>query len=119
MDYIILKQFETYKKKVVGIFKVSAIAVKTITKWIIFSWFTNTDKRHVSTGHASYLKEKKTIHGSPEISTMYHAVHVNIYLECHLTHKYGCENVIGHGEEKPLLQKEKEEGEKKAKLWKE
>ncbi len=50
---------------------------------------------------------------------MYHAVHVNIYLECHLTHKYGCENVIGHGEEKPLLQKEKEEGEKKAKLWKE
>lgn len=44
---------------------------------------------------------------------MYHAVHVNIYLECHLPHKYGCENVIGHGEEKPLLQKEKEEGEKK------
>ncbi len=92
-------------------FKVSAIAVKTITKWIIFSWFTNTDKRHVST----YRKIKKIY----TWESWNHAVHVNIYLECHLTHKYGCENVIGHGEEKPLLQKEKEEGEKKAKLWKE
>lgn len=48
-----------------------------------------------------------------KISTIYHAVNVNIYLECHLPHKYGCENVIGHGEEKPLLPREKEEGEKK------
>lgn len=55
-----------------------------------------------------------------KISTIYHAVNVNIYLECHLPHKYGCENVIGHGEEKPLLPREKEEGEKKerAELWK-
>lgn len=76
--------------------------------------------QHRSEACQHIQKVKKSIHESPEISTIYHAVNVNIYLECHLPHKYGCENVIGHGEEKPLLQKEEEEGEKKrAKLWKE
>lgn len=59
MDYVILKPLKPRKKKkVVGIFTVSAVAVKTITKLIIFSWFTNTDQRHVST----YRKEKIKIY---------------------------------------------------------
>lgn len=53
-----------------------------------------------------------------KINTTY-AVNVNIYLESHLPHKYGCENVIGHGKEKPLLQKEEEKGERKRKRKKE
>lgn len=70
--------------------------------------FVTIDQRY---GSAYRVKKKKILN----INTTYHAVNVNIYLESHLPHKYGCENVIGHGKEKPLLQKEEEKGERKRK----